>query len=246
MSSFEYFPIVDEFRMLSSYLEFGHKNLIGFKQRLTTDLDESIANLRESEGISSEKPNDEIIGEIEAHVDLMFALEDFPIEDKMKPFLHISSVLEGLEFAKEYDNIFYATVVIMAYSCFERGLIKICDLQESKKGQSVLTQARNYLDNKLKHKIDYEVWRELKFIRWLRNTIVHSGMSFSLDDSLGDVVYESWGYDALVKAQPELINYLKANEIYIKEIGAITLNLKYCKHVIEFAQKFFAQVEPSL
>jgi len=244
MSILEYSSIVYEINMLSSYLEFGHNNLADFRQRLTSELNESIKKFRVSEDIHSDVSNDEIIRQVEVRVDAMTVLDEFPIDESGgNSFVHISSIREGLELANQYDNTLYATIVIMVYSCIERGLIRICDLQEAKNCQGVIPQTRDYLDNKLGYRIDNKVWRELKFIRWLRNTIIHSGMSFSLDDSLGDIVYDSLGYDAIVKAQPELIEYLKSNNIYIKEVGVISLNLEYCKYVIEFARQFFGQID---
>lgn len=241
MDSFDFIKIINEISTLDSYLNFGNENLRKFNQGLITELNISIEKLRQLENIPSEISDDEIILQVEI---MEFSDEIFFVENHEENLrLSISSTLEGIETSHEYSNLFYATIVIMLYSCVERGLIKLCDLQEVKIGLGVIPQARAFLDNKLGYRIDHMVWKELKFVRWLRNTIVHSGMSFSLDFSLGEIAYDSYGEDALVVAQPELIEYLKSKKVYMKEAGLISLNLDYCKYLIEFFHNFFLKIQ---
>lgn len=240
MDFFTCHQIINEISTLSSYLHFGHENLVKFRQNINIELNESVKKLRRSESVQPEISDDEIIFQsslIDFSDEMLFTQE---YEQSL--WLHVSAVDESLETANEYDNTFYATVIILLYSCIERGLIKICNLPKEKSDQGVITQVRNILSKRLDHKIDSTVWKELNFIRLLRNVIVHSGMSLELDYSQGEIVYDSFGTDALVDARPDLIEYLKLKNIYTKEVGLISLNLEYCKYAIEFANIFFVKL----
>ena len=202
---------------------------------------ETIEKLRQSQDIPANISDTDILVHAQT---IDFADEEYSTgELGRKLWSDISLLDELIQEAYQHENTFCATVVIMLYSCIERGFIKLCDIDSLKIEQSVIDVAREFL-NIHGYTIDRQNWSELKYIRFLRNTIAHGGLFFPLDYSKGEeVVFESWGNDAVVKAHPQLVSYLKSNEIYMKEIGMISLHHHYCKHVVEFSRSLFLDVE---
>jgi hypothetical protein len=238
----DYWSIKDEIDMLEGYLNLGQKNHIDYKKRLLGNLAEEIKKYKKVENIRSDIPDEEIINYAESIVDSLTTNDAHPRTENEKIAFHISGICEGIRDTDYYVNTLYASVVILLYSCIERGLIKCFSLVKSNNNKNVIQQVKDILLKQNSDITERQVWKEIKFIRWLRNTIVHSGMSFSLDEALGDIVYESWGSDAVVKAEPVLLEYLKRNNIYIKEYGQIVLNIEFCKETFKLSRDFFYNV----
>lgn len=245
MSGLDTLNFIHEIRMLSGYLGFGHDNLMRFRQKLASGLNQSIDELRKAEDIHADVSNEEIISQVrvrDMHYKEADAL-DLMDENFENPVSNVSFYLDWQESTEQYDNTFYATILIMAYSIIERGLIKTFDLENKREDRGVIPQVYDILGNKPGHNIDNATRKELNNIRCLRNTILHSGMSFDLNYSYGEKsVLDSYGKDALVIAKPDLIIYLKSKKIYQKEYGQISLNLDYCKYVIDFADQFLHEI----
>jgi hypothetical protein len=242
----KHFNAAEEIDNLGSYLEFGHKNIVDFKQRLATELEENIEKIRQSEFFDSAMSNDEIMRQAEMmdYDDIRYSKE----EDKVflgKLFLNVWHSLYGKVFSEKYDEMFYASVIIMLYSRIEIGLVKLCNIKRIKNdsGKCILDEAYSYLIGTLECKIEETDWKEIENIRWIRNTIIHSGLSFPFDEFIDDeVVLNSYGNNALVEIPPKLLKYLKSNKIYSKEYGTISINLEYCRHAIEFSSNFFQSI----
>jgi len=203
--------IHNEIGVLSSYLKFGHETFQKLYQSIDNELDENILKIRQLENIPDEVSNKEIL------------LEERGIE-----FVYDMSFYAS----REHEKIFYATIVIMLYSCIERGLKELCGMQREAV-TNLLFQAREILDYKLNCKINAAIWKELKCIRDIRNIIVHSGLSLQIID-----INDSGGL--LIDEKPEIIEYLKSKHIY--EEPYISIHLNYCKYVIDFANKFFLEI----
>jgi hypothetical protein len=239
--------IIEEIRTLSVYLNFGHKNLTEFKQRLATELNQNIEKIRQTEVVDPEVSDYELVQRVLA---MDFVEEEFFYTESGRPFLNINSNFFETEYSQEFDKMFYITIVTMLYSCIERGLIKLCDIKKEGNGKrkKVLDSARLFFKAATDYKFDESIWQEIDNLRRLRNILMHSGLSLLNDSFDIEVLIDNYGDKTFVEnyqadhieTHPKFIEYLKSKNIYGKERGVINLNLEYCESVIEISHRFFA------
>ena len=169
-------------------------------------------------------------------------LEVFPLE---KEEYALSWCMDEIEDFHDNKTFFYASLVMMCYSCIERHLTEICMHVHSKDGPQFndkkagtgIFGAYEFLELAMDYKINNADWIELNLIRRLRNNLVHLGFEVGLHDG-GD--YEKLLTDGVSKPDQSLIEYLaKWNAV---SSFSIRLNDEYCQHLVSFTEDLFENI----
>jgi hypothetical protein len=244
MGSLDYFSVIDEIRMISSYLNFSYNNLVKFEETVINDLEESIQLYKSKRNFPPEFTTDQIIGQALIEEGRMAGLDEYPVDEAGRLSLRISHELYSMEVAGNYNTIFYATIVIMVCSIIERGIKSIFDLNDLRGIKKLIQKVQEILNGRPGQKIDDVVWKELEQIASLRNWIIHSGMVFQIDDFQTKLTRSSEN-ETQPKFRLDLMDYLNTKALYtvvLKQHGIITLDYSYCQHLVEFTQNFFSQI----